>query len=54
MKYQITYKLYTPAGALRVAAYQIIGHDMLPYLLQEYWILSQNPAKDTLQILKIN
>lgn len=54
MKYLVTYKLYKPNGRIRVAACQIIDSETLPYLLQEYFILSQNKKKDSLQILKIN
>jgi hypothetical protein len=53
MKYIVTYKLYSPKGALRVAACQIIVADALGYFLSEYTILSQNRQKDSLQIIKI-
>jgi hypothetical protein len=53
MKYLVTYKLYSPKGALRVAACQIIVGDALNYFLGEYGILSQNKEKDSLQVIKI-
>lgn len=53
MRYSIIYKLYTPKGKIRVAACQVVAADLLPYILQEYWVLSQNKVLDTLCVVKL-